>query len=217
MPSNEHVFTKELFQFLVELRFNNDRLWFQENKARYERFVKLPLQAFGEAFAPRLARIAPGYDQPRVFRIHRDTRFSKDKTPYKTAASVQFLRSGADRDVHQPGFYVHLEPGECFVGAGIWAPDAAVLARIRAAIVARPAQWAPLAKLELWGESYARPPKGVDPGHRFIDDLKRKHFLSWVDFEDKEVLGPAFIGAAEKACRRMAPLVAFLDRALGLQ
>ena len=214
MPDESHVFHEELFRFLIELRFSNERPWFRENRERYEAFVRRPLQAFGERFATRLVRFAPGYSQARVFRIHRDTRFSKDKTPYKTAASVQFLRPTTDRDVHQPGFYVHLEPGECFAGAGIWAPDAAVLARIRSAIVAGPKAWAPLAKLPLWDESYKRPPKGVDPNHRFAADLMRRHFLTWVDFRDRDVLGPAFLGRVEKACRKMAPLVALLDRAL---
>jgi uncharacterized protein (TIGR02453 family) len=208
------VFDKELFQFFKELKRHNDRDWFQENKERYERFVKRPLAAFAEELAPRLERIAPGYGYPRLFRIHRDVRFSKDKAPYKTQASVQFQRALAGSDVHQPGFYVHLEPGGCFVGAGIWAPDAAALGRIRAAIVDHPAAWAPLAKLPLWGESYARPPKGVDPGHRFVEDLKRKHFLTCVDFEDREAIGPGFLRLAERLCKKGAPLVAFLDRAL---
>ena len=216
MLATDLRFSAQLFQFLVELNFNNNRTWFAENKTRYEEHVKRPLEAFAAAFAPRLARIAPGYATARPFRIYRDTRFSKDKTPYKTQASVQFLRATADRDVHQPGFYVHLEPGESFAAAGIWAPDAATLARIRTAIMARPAGWAPLRKLELWGESYARPPKGVDPDHRFAPDLMRKHYLTWVDFKDREVVGPAFLGRVAKACRRMAPLVAFLDRALGV-
>jgi len=217
MPGHDHVFSAELFRFLVELQFNNNREWFNENKARYEESVKRPLAAFAAALAPRLAKSAPGYDQGRVFRIHRDTRFAKDKTPYKTQAAAQFLRAQADRDVHQPGFYLHLEPGECFAAAGIWAPDAATLARIRAAIVAKPAAWAPLARLELWGESYARPPKGVDPDHRFVAALMRKHYLTWVDFEDEQVLGPAFLGRVERACQRMTPLVTFLDRALGIK
>lgn len=214
MSNIDAVFSKKSFQFLLDLRFNNDRLWFQENKAHYEESVKRPIEAFSQAFLPRLVKIAPDYDQARVFRIQRDTRFSKDKAPYKTHASVQFLRMGADRDVHQPGFYVHIEPGESFAGAGIWAPEPAVLERIRAAIIAKPNAWAPLSKLPLWGDSYIRPPRDVDPNHRFIDDLKRKNFLTWVDFKDKDVLGAAFIDRVEKACRQMAPLVAFLDKAL---
>jgi uncharacterized protein (TIGR02453 family) len=215
MPARSPLFTEELFQFLVELNFNNNRTWFAANKSRYEEHVKRPLAAFAAELAPRLAKIAPGYSKAHPFRIYRDTRFAKDKTPYKTQASVQFLRASASTDVHQPGFYVHFEPGECFAAAGIWAPDAATLTKVRTAIVARPAAWAPLSKLELWGESYVRPPRGVDPDHRFAAALMRKHYLTWVDFEDRAVVDPRFVGRVEQACLRMAPLVAFLDRALG--
>ena len=217
MAEQGRIFGRELFQFLAELKFNNERSWFEANRGRYEEHVKRPLEAFGKALAERLRRIDPAYDRPRVFRIHRDTRFSRDKAPYKTQAAIQFPHRAAGGDVHAPGFYVHLEPGESFVGGGIWAPDPEALRRIRAAIVARPARWAPLSKLSFWGESYARPPKGVDPGHRFVEDLKRKHFITWVDFDDRRVVGPAFLGLAEKACRKMAPLVGFLNGALGLE
>jgi uncharacterized protein (TIGR02453 family) len=213
--TTDRVFENELFRFLEELKRHNDRAWFQENKERYERFVKRPLAAFAEALAPRLERIAPGYGCPRIFRIHRDVRFSHDKSPYKTQASVQFQRAVASRDVHQPGFYVHLEPGGCFVGAGVYAPDPKSLARVRAAIAARPAAWAPLSKLPLWGGSYARPPKGVDPDHRFVEDLKRKHFLCCVDFADADALGPGFVRKVERICKKAAPLVKFVERALG--
>jgi uncharacterized protein (TIGR02453 family) len=212
-------FSRDAMQFLVDLASNNERSWFQPRKAEYERLLKVPLEELVVALADRFeARGIPLVADPArsPFRIYRDTRFSKDKTPYKTQAAVQFLRAAADRDVHQPGFYVHLEPGECFAAAGVWMPDAATLLRIRKAIVAKPAAWAPIGKLELWGESYARPPKDVDPGHRFVEALMRKHYLTWVDFKDREVVGPKFIDRVAKACQRMAPLVKFLDRALGL-
>jgi uncharacterized protein (TIGR02453 family) len=212
------VFTAELLRFLKDIKQNNNPLWFQDNKLRYEKHVRLPLTAFGREFIPRLLKVAPAYGETRIFRIYRDVRFSKDKTPYKTHASIQFLRSGSDRDVHQPGFYLHLEPGgESFFGAGIWAPEPDVLEKIRTAIVTKPALWAPLSKYPFWGESYVRPPKDVDPDHRFIKDLMRKHFLTWVDFKDSVIPGPKFMGLVEKACRETAPLVAFLDRALGFK
>jgi uncharacterized protein (TIGR02453 family) len=216
-------FEPSLLQFLEELAENNNRAWFQENKGRYEQDVLEPCLAFIRAFRPRLRKISEflvASDRRAggsLMRVYRDTRFSKDKTPYKTQASVQFLRASACSDVHQPGFYVHLEPGECFAAAGIWAPDAATLTRVREAIVTRPAAWAPLSGLAFWGESYARPPKGVDPAHRFAVDLMRKHYLTWVDFKDGDVIGPRFVDRVERACLRMTPLVTFLDRALGLK
>ena len=217
MKPPDYQFKKELFQFLVELKFNNERPWFQANKARYEEFLKKPMLAFIEAFQKPVARINKAYTQPRLFRIYRDTRFAKDKTPYKTHVAAQFLHRAASGDLHAPGFYLHLEPGESFLAAGMWSPESDALKRIRGAIMARPKDWAKLSKLPFWGESYARPPKGVDPGHRFIADLKRKHFISWVDFKDSQALGPHFIKDVEKACKRMNPLLVFLNQALGLK
>lgn len=217
MPQQDHVFGRELFQFLAELKFNNERAWFEANRGRWERFVKGPVAAFGEALLVRLRKLDRSYDRVRVFRIHRDTRFSRDKSPYKTNAGLHFVHRACSGDAHAPGFYVHLEPGESFVAGGIWEPDARTLGRIRAQILARPARWAPLSRLPLEGESYVRPPKGVDPAHRFVADLKRKSFVAWTAFPDERVVGPGFLDRAEQACRKTAPLVKFLNEALGLR
>jgi uncharacterized protein (TIGR02453 family) len=153
----------------------------------------------------------------RIFRIHRDTRFSKDKTPYKTHLAAQFRHRAASQDVHAPGFYLHIEPGESFMGAGIWQPEAAPLLKIRKAIATKPKDWAPLSKLPLWGESLKRPPKGFDAEHPYIQDIKRKHFITWVDFKDKEVLSADFQSRCAAACKKMNPLMLFLCKALGLK
>ena len=211
-------FSKELFQFLVELKFNNDRAWFQANKSRYEDFMKKPMLAFIEAFAKPLKRVNPAFvAEPRsMFRIYRDTRFAKDKTPYKTHAAAHFMHRAAS-DVHAPGFYLHIEPGESFIAAGMWSPEADALKLIRKAIMAHPRAWLPLSRMPLWGESYVRPPKGVDPAHRFIADLKRKHFISWVDLKDSEVLAADFMQRAAKAMKKLDKLNRFLCDALRLK
>ena len=210
------MFSKELFQFLVELKFNNERPWFLKNKARYEAQLKKPMQALVEELLPRLKKVNRGITQGRMLRIYRDVRFAKDKSPYKTNLAAQFSRL-SEAEGHKPGIYLHLEPGESFVMAGVWRPEAEDLKRIRAAIQASPRAWAPLSKMPLWGESYQRPPKGIDPGHRYLADLKRKDFLTWVEFKDKDVLGAGFAAKIEAACRRMNPLLKFLDGALGLK
>jgi uncharacterized protein (TIGR02453 family) len=217
MSSPDLIFKKDLFQFLVELKFNNERAWFLANKSRYERDLKMPMMAFTEAFLGSLKKINPAYDHVRLFRIYRDVRFSKDKTPYKTHVAAQFMHRAARTDVHAPGIYLHLEPGESFLGGGVWSPESTELKKIRNAIMARPQQWAPLSKLPLWGESYLRPPKGIDPKQRFLSDLKRKHFITWVDFKDKDVLAPHFFQTVQKACRKVNPLIVFLNNALGLK
>ena len=118
-------FTSESFAFLRELSKNNNREWFAANKKRYEAELRDPALRFISDFGPRLNRIAPRLvADPRpvggsMFRIYRDTRFAADKTPYKTAVGIRFPHRAAS-DVHSPGFYLHLEPSEVFVGAGIW-------------------------------------------------------------------------------------------------
>jgi uncharacterized protein (TIGR02453 family) len=217
MPA-QAPFQKELFQFLVELKFNNERPWFLKNKPRYEKFMKEPLAAFVAGFLPRLKKVNPAYTGGRSFRIYRDTRFARDKTPYKTHAAAQFMhRAVLGNGVHSPVFYLHLEPGECMAAAGLWMPEPDALKAVRKAIVGRPKDWAPLSKMPLWEGSYARPPKGCDPSHAFIGDLKRRHFMTWVEFKDKELLSPGFPARLEAAFRRMNPLNAFLNRALGLK
>ena len=172
-------FTPELFEFLLELRTNNNREWFQANKGRYERHVKEPLLQFIQDFEPSLHSVSTRFiadaraNGGSMFRIYRDVRFSKDKSPYKTQAAVQF-RHEAGKSAHAPGFYLHLDPTEIFVGVGIWRPDSSSLAKIRNAIVANPGKWERVAKdpeflsdYIIGGESLKRPPKGFDPDHPY--------------------------------------------------
>src|SRR5262245_55284310 len=128
MAGSAAWFGPEFFRFLKDLRTNNRREWFNANKDRYEDELKRPLIAFIAAFGGPLKKVAPSYtSDPRpvggsMFRIYRDTRFSKDKTPYKTHASAHFQHVKAGKDVHAPGFYLHLEPGTVYMGAGLWRP-----------------------------------------------------------------------------------------------
>jgi uncharacterized protein (TIGR02453 family) len=121
----ERYFTPSLFTFLRELAENNNREWFQDNKSRYEQHVKDPALRLIADFGPRLKKISPHFRaDPRavggsLFRIHRDTRFSKDKSPYKTHTGIQF-RHELGKDAYAPGFYLHLEPGQVFCGVGSW-------------------------------------------------------------------------------------------------
>jgi len=142
----QRSFSPAPFRFLRELKANNDREWFAANKDRYEADVRGPALDFVADMAPHLERISPHFvADPRpagrsLFRIHRDTRFSRDKSPYKTYVGVQFRHELA-KDAHAPGFYLHLEPKGVFVGAGTWRPDAPALAKIREAIARRPEGW----------------------------------------------------------------------------
>jgi uncharacterized protein (TIGR02453 family) len=218
-------FGPELFRFLKQLKKNNNREWFQANKERYEKDLRDPMLRFITDFAAPLRTISRHFRaDPRpmggsLFRIYRDTRFSSDKSPYKTAAAAHFRHEAAS-DVHAPGFYVHLGPGEVFVAVGLWHPDPETLSRVREAIVKDPAAWkrilsaSPFKKTwTFWGESYKRPPAGVDPAHPFIEDLKRKDFVVVASFTEKDACTPGFLERVGEVFRSASPFARFLVKA----
>jgi uncharacterized protein (TIGR02453 family) len=216
------MFDRSLFTFLADLAEHNDRAWFTAHKADYERSLKAPALAFIEAAKPGLAAISPHIrcDARALFRIHRDTRFSTDKSPYKTHLGVHFRHEAAG-DVHAPGLYLHLANDGCFIGAGIWHPDAPTLQRLRAGIVGDPSAWnTAMATVEatgfkLEGDSLARPPRGVDPDHEAIVHLKRKDHIAVApvpaDLAMSDGLLPAFLTRCEQAAPLMGALCGALD------
>ena len=219
--------TPALFDFLRALKENNDRAWFEANRGRYREVARDPMLAFIAAFAEPLAAISPHFRaDPRpnggsLFRIHRDTRFARDKTPYKTNIGAHF-RHSAGRDAHAPGFYLHLEPGRCFAGCGVWRPGAEALGAIRDAIAARPDAWRRITgarafreRFAFGGEALKRPPRGFDPDHPLIGELKRKDFIALAPFPESEALRPDFLARFAATARTGAPLVRFLSEAVG--
>ena len=214
--------TPQLFRFLAELRRHNDRDWFNAHKEQYLTLVRDPLLAFVEAIAPKLAAISPHIvADPRpsggsLLRIYRDTRFSRDKKPYKTNAALSF-RLAARRSVEAPGYYLHLEPGMVFMGAGMWHPGADTLRAIREAIVKDPRGWkrAKRSGLAHPESSLKRPPRGFDPDHPLIEDLKRTSFTAGVEFTERQACSPQFPARFVQACRSKEPLMRFLARAMG--
>ena len=181
-----------------------------------------------EAFGPRLEKISPHFvaDARKVggslFRIYRDTRFSRDKSPYKTYVGVQFRHERA-KDVHAPGFYLHIQPSEAFVGVGLWHPDADTLKLVREAIVENPAKWkraksakAFSAHFELAGDSLKRAPKGYDPDHPLIEDLRRKDFIAVTNLKEKDLTAVAFLDRFTKICTAAKPFMRYLTEAVGL-
>jgi len=221
-------FSPELFAFLRELREHNDRDWFRANKARYEEAVLEPALQFVADFAPRLEQISshlvadPRPSGGSVFRIYRDTRFSRDKSPYKTHTGISF-RHEAARSAHLPVFYLHLEPGNVFAGTGVWHPDTATLAALRAGIVTDPRGWRRVTRgkdftgrFELRGDSLKRAPAGFDPDHPLIEDLKRKDFAAIAAFDERTATSPDFLDEFTATSQASAPYLRFLCRSLGL-
>ncbi len=221
------MLTPAYFAFFRELADDNEKVWFEANRARYERDVKEPLLAIIRAVAAPMAEISPHIKvDPRanggsMFRIYRDTRFSKDKAPYKTNGAVHF-RHVAGKDAHAPGYYLHLAPDDVFVAGGLWAPEPEVAARIRETILARPDAWRaavePLTPGMIYEmESYKRPPAGVPADHPLLADLKRKHFIFGRKMTEAQTFDADFLPRVLADWRAMAPVMRFLTNAVGLE
>ena len=227
MAADSH-FTRGTFDFLRDLARNNDRDWFNANKDRYEGKIRDPALGFIQDFGPRLENLSPHFRaDPRasggsLFRIYRDVRFSKDKSPYKTHTGIQF-RHEMGKDAHAPGFYLHLEPKGSFVGIGIWRPDGPTVRAIREAIVEDPAAWKKATsgtgfrkRFQLSGHRLVRAPRGFDPQHPLVEDLKWKDFVATAPLTEKTVTSSGFIKEYAAFCRAGLPYVSFLCRALEL-
>ena len=223
------MFTPATLHFLDELAANNDRAWFEANKPRYESLVRQPALNFIEAMGPVLEKFAPHFlADPRkmggsLMRVFRDTRFSRDKRPYKTNIGIQF-RHELGKDIHAPGFYAHVATDECFFAVGCWHPDAGALGRIRDFIAKNPEKWFSarndgnfVANWELWGDSLTRPPRGYAADHPAIVDLKRKDFVGVAPLSLAEVTGPALVELASKRFAATVPFMKFLCEALDVQ
>jgi uncharacterized protein (TIGR02453 family) len=218
----EASFSPELFAFLRELAANNERAWFTANKDRYVAEVQEPALAFVEDVGMRLPEVSRHFVADArttggsLFRIYRDVRFSKDKSPYKTNIGIQF-RHAQSRDVHAPGFYLNLEPDRVFMACGLWHPDRDTLHAIRTAIASKPGRWRAVVeeppfteRFRLGGEALKRPPAGFDRDHELIEDLKRKDFIAYTDLTEAQVVGDAFLDEFVALCSDAADFMRFL-------
>ena len=215
-------FDEETFAFLDDLAHHNDRTWFKENKERYDRAVKEPFLQFIADAGPALHKLSrnlvadPSPTGGSMFRIHRDIRFSKDKRPYKTYAGAHFQLGG--KGVHGPGYYLHLQPGGSFIAGGMWMPEPEVLHRVRERIAARPSDWRRVREtLDDPEDALKRPPRGFDPDHPMIEDIKRKSFTSSERLSESELTGPRAMQAYVRSCTEIAPLMRFLAAAAGVR
>jgi uncharacterized protein (TIGR02453 family) len=217
-------FSPQLFAFLRELEQHNEREWFSANKSRYEDDIKEPALAFIEDIGHRLPEVAPQLtaDKRSMFRIYRDTRFSKDKTPYKTHVGIYFRHARA-AEMDTGGMYLHLEPGHVFMGAGIWHPGTPALKRIRDALVARPEGWrrALVAVEPVWkladGEALKRPPAGYSADNPLIEDIKRKSFAITAPLTQKQATSSGFLDEWAERAASARPFMEYLCSALGVE
>lgn len=213
---------KSTLAFISDLKKNNDRDWFAENKKRYE----LERTHFAE-FAEDLLNLMRQHDnietvsgKKSLFRIYRDVRFSKDKSPYKTHFSGSFKRA---TKLLRGGYYFHIEPnGKSFVGGGFWGPNKEDLARIREEIALDDSELRTIISDknfieyfgELKGEQLKTAPKGYPKDHEAVDLLRYKQFLVMKPFSDKEVLSKNFCNRLDESFQTMRPFFDYMSEVL---
>jgi uncharacterized protein (TIGR02453 family) len=235
-------FTPASFQFLRDLARHNDKEWFARHKPQYEERVRGPaLRLIADLAAP-LAGISPHLvANPRpvggsLFRIHRDTRFSKDKSPYKTHVGMSFYHAAtkatargdagnaAPGRLDAPGFYLHVQPGESFIGGGLWHPQPQTVQRVRQYMLNNPASWKKATRARpftphyaLDGDSLVRPPPGYDPQHELIVDIKRKDFVATSRLTEAELCAPGLVRRVTARYAALASMIDWLCGALDLE
>lgn len=223
-------FSEASFKFLRGLARHNDKAWFNAHRAQYEEHVRQPFLQLIADLQPGLARVSEHFRaDPRtqggsLFRIYRDARFSHDKSPYKSWQGARLFHQRR-REVPAPSFYIHLQPGESFVGAGIWHPEPDVQRRIRQFIFDNPASWknaahAPALRRHFdleQAEKLVRPPRGFPAEFEFIDDLKHRNWVMWRTLDDVTMTGPRLRSTLDKDLARLGPFVDYLCAALDLE
>ena len=215
-------FKREAIQFLADLAANNDRSWFQPRKADYERLLKEPLEqlclALGERFeANKIPLEADPKKSP--FRIYRDTRFSKDKSPYKTHISASFPWSGSEKHQHGDGAYFHFQPGEMFMGGGMWRAEKERLNAFRAAVLKHPdkvrAAFEDAGFVKAFGEvktedALKRVPPGYPMDHPMADMFRWKDVIFGKRMSDAQVLSPKLPETLAANYAAAVPVLKFL-------
>jgi uncharacterized protein (TIGR02453 family) len=228
-------FTTTTFRFLRGLGRNNRKDWFEAHRGEYETVVKTPMRGLIEEMDVRLARFAPeivGDAKRSMFRIYRDIRFSKDKSPYKTNAACWFYHRDGSRAVGREsvgggaGFYFQVEPGNCFLAGGMWMPPREALGRIRDAIAENPGRFQRIAterrvlrRFKGLSEEamLTRVPRGYAADHPAARWLKFQSFTLGREITDGQAVSPRLPALLEADFRLMLPLVRWINAALGLK
>lgn len=223
-------FTDKTFKFLRALKRHNNREWFHAHRGDYETHLRDPFLRLLTDLQPALKEVSEHYRiDPRptngsLFRIYRDTRFANDKAPYKSWQGARLFHERR-KQVPAPSFYVHVEPGECFIGAGLWHPEPETQRRIRQFIYDNPGGWKAAAHAPAFARRYdfeseemlVRPPRGFPADFEFIEDLKHKNFVAIRSIEDSTMLGPKLRQTLEKDLTGLSPFVDYLCAALDLE
>lgn len=223
-------FSDASFKFLRGLARHNTREWFLSHKADYESHVRAPFQRLLTDLQPALAALSPNFRaDPRpvggsLFRIQRDTRFANDKAPYKPWQGARLFHERR-REVAAPSFYLHLQPGDCFIGAGLWHPETETVRKVRHFIVDNPGSWKAAAhgtafrkRFDLEdSEMLVRMPRGFPDDFEFAEDLRRKNFVAFRALDDDLMTGPRLLQTVEKDLAALGPFTDYLCAALDLE
>ncbi len=213
---------KKVLEFLNNLQQNNYREWFEDNKPVYKEAQAIfndtvnKLIAGISSFDPSIAKLSA---KDCTFRIYRDVRFSKDQTPYKTNFGVGYSRL---KPMLRGGYYIHLEPGNSFVGGGFWGPDAKDLLRIRKEFEIGTAEIEKITSdntfinyfKEIKGDAVKTAPRGFDKNHPSIDLIRKKQYVVMRPFTDKEVLSDDFHKEAVLTLLAMRPFFDYMSEVL---
>lgn len=202
------LITKEVMNFLSQLKKNNNREWFAEHKKEFKA-VETEAKEFYKALMEAL-KAHDEIDKHKMFRIYRDVRFSADKTPYKPHFAGSYSRAGAAR---RGGYYLRIRPGESFIAGGLWEPNKDDLLRIRKELEEDAAEFrkvtgnASFKKIwgELEGDEVKTAPKGFDKTHPNIDLIRKKAFIFVRNFSDKEVTSPDFLEVVDNSFKAIRP------------
>jgi len=217
-------FPQEGIKLLQRLKRNNTRDWFQAHKAEHEEYVRFPMQCLIAGLRRDLGEEIPEIDfNPKgsIFRIYRDTRFSKDKTPYKTNIAASFRLRGTQGPIENPGLYVGIEPGEIFIGGGLYLPSGDQLKKIRKRIVNDADQFLAIVTSRqfrsslggIQGDTLQRAPLGYAPDHPLIEHLKHKQFYVGVESGHEPALKPDFQKTVARVFRQCMPFIRWLTAA----
>ena len=225
----QRFFSQASFDFLTHLDANNNRAWFEQHKQEYEDCVREPALDFIAHMSEEMPAISkhflavPKKMGGSLMRVYRDTRFARDKTPYKTNIGIQF-RHEVGKDVHAPGYYVHIAPDECFVGVGLWHPEADVLFKIREGILQNGDAWVAARDNKIFrkhfsleGDVLTNAPRGYAKDHPLLEDLKRKDFIGLAILSKTDVTSKSFRELVVERCKQAAPFMRFLCGAVELR
>ncbi len=223
-------FSDASFKFLRALAKNNDKTWFNEHKQQYEDHVRQPFLRLLTDLQPDLAQVSEHFrSDPKtvggsLFRIYRDARFSNDKSPYKPWQGARLFHERR-KQVAAPSFYVHLQPGQCFVGAGLWHPEPPTQRRVRQFIFDNPGSWKAAAHAPKFRKRYefessevlSRPPRGFPAEFEMIEDLKHRNFVFSRHLEEADMTGPRLRQLLAADLVALGPFVDYLCAALDLE